>query len=71
MGPPLPLPKVKYLPFLDKRGHILGFDESFSNLKRARALMYVRKMPLAEVTYLFRIPAPFFAIEYITLPLNA
>ena len=28
MGPPLPLPKVKYLPFLDKRGHILGFDES-------------------------------------------
>ena len=51
MGPPLPLPKVKYLPFLDKRGHILGFDESFSNLRRARALMYVRKMPLAEVTY--------------------
>ena len=37
MGPPLPLPKVKYLPFLDKRGHILGFDESFSNLRRARA----------------------------------
>ena len=51
MGPPLPLPKVKYLPFLDKRGHILGFDESFSNLRRARALMYVRKMPLTESTF--------------------
>ena len=67
MGPPLPLPKVKYLPFLDKRGHILGFDESFSNLKRARALMYVRKMPLAEVTY-FGYPPPFSLLNTLHCP---